>query len=1135
MTQILERASRGVLRIRVGDSLASGWLITQTLAVVPAQVVTGIGGEIVCEHSDNHAAPADVVFVPERPDDADVALLRLRVSLPGTDSLPLAQKMPPEGTLILVLHHPLGTPRQQVTFGRLTNVEPPLLQHSAPTGPGSSGGPVLTSAGAVLSMTTQRTLNRHRAGPTVAAMLETLRLTPMWQEIQLHHRLIDLPAMTRRIGGVARGFDRDLTFAAVRWTVNPVTLTPAELEQLAPLVADNTASAWTLRSAERERLINAAGSRQSLLAARGTDPITNSRQAVIDQILNGPPYDLDAVAEEALPYWLQAVRWFASVEPELPTPAEVNRQLERRRLRSRLTVVAGPGFRGRDEELSWLKSWYNRAEAGPMVVTGIGGIGKSALVARFAARLPEQTLLCWLDFDRADLAPDDADSVLSLLTDQMAVQIDGFVPPMDQPWPERARALGSILAARAAPLLVLDGFEVAQHVREHGEIWPLLEAVLEQAPSVRVVVSGRAGVPGLSLRGVEAEVLPLEGLARADSEAWLREHGVTEPGVLERVLDLAHGIPLALRLAVRYVDSGGTAADLPETLPKALVEGLLYTRILERVMDPALTSIAWDALVLRRLTVEILDGVLHDRLPEGLSAAEVFERLAYELALVTEHAEQLSVAVEGPPGELTLRPEVRVATLSLLELDDAGRVRAVDERAAAWYARQDLAVTANRAELVYHRLRLDDRAGAAAAWNDDVAPLLRHAEEEIPASAGTWLVNRVVLPESLASWEARAVDRIIAALSRGLVDVVPEILRDRAERTRDSALIFYDAWMMAEHGQVTAAWDLLDNARADDVYVARDRAVLQAWLAAMWGLRADADRLLAGLETAELWGELPDETALPLLVWAARMRLTVDLRTESQLLSELDSQQKREFGEATRDYLLPQHAVLRELSELIGPTSLVVEFPLRIWSFTARQRDLEAGQAAVWRAQRWSDPSGPWSASDLGGLPKLRPRTPISPRIAAKGLDLAVLGSRRWALATRDESASGAMREAVRQNHEFDALSASIGATVAALRSQPLVFHHGSHTYEGVDEILDSLLSRIGPTLRAREAGRAELARGLLFRSRHANVYDPQTGVFRVGDVDRPNLRSVLLYILGPDPLTMLFRLTAGLPLNDQL
>ena len=54
------------------------------------------------------------------------------------------------------------------------------------------------------------------------------------------------------------------------------------------------------------------------------------RQLAIDRILDGPPYRIEQIDEQALPYLLQTVRWFADVEPELPTPEAVNRTLERK-------------------------------------------------------------------------------------------------------------------------------------------------------------------------------------------------------------------------------------------------------------------------------------------------------------------------------------------------------------------------------------------------------------------------------------------------------------------------------------------------------------------------------------------------------------------------------------------------------------------------------------------------------------------------------------------------------------------------------------------------------------------------------------------------------------------------------------
>ena len=116
--------------------------------------------------------------------------------------------------------------------------------------------------------------------------------------------------------------------------------------------------------------------------------------------------------------------------PDLPTPGAIHRTLARRRSRSRLTDIAGPGFRGRKAELKQLAEWMGEPAGGLMAITGIGGVGKSALVAKLALDLPPETVLLWLDFDRADLAPDDPVSVLSILFDQLALEVAGLKLPV---------------------------------------------------------------------------------------------------------------------------------------------------------------------------------------------------------------------------------------------------------------------------------------------------------------------------------------------------------------------------------------------------------------------------------------------------------------------------------------------------------------------------------------------------------------------------------------------------------------------------------------------------------------------------------------------------------------------------------
>jgi hypothetical protein len=106
------------------------------------------------------------------------------------------------------------------------------------------------------------------------------------------------------------------------------------------------------------------------------------------------------------------------------------------------------------------------------------------------------------------------------------------VPTISRAWRVRIKQA-------LAPVLVLDGFEVAQYVQQHQEIWQVLDLILAQVPTLRVIVSGRAPVANLMLYGRPARTHHLKGMAREDAEAWLREHGIVDESVLAIVLDIS--------------------------------------------------------------------------------------------------------------------------------------------------------------------------------------------------------------------------------------------------------------------------------------------------------------------------------------------------------------------------------------------------------------------------------------------------------------------------------------------------------------------------------------------------------------------------------------------------------------------
>ncbi len=141
-------------------------------------------------------------------------------------------------------------------------------------------------------------------------------------------------------------------------------------------------------------------------------------------------------------------------------------------MKSRLRQVVGPDFIGRTKELDTMKEWYKEEKQGPLMITGIGGVGKSALVSKFVLEQPAAMIFFWLDFDRADLSPDDAESILAIIAQQASNQVPGFERKewKGDDWKQHARdlghALGKLLRKNAHPaMLILDGFEVAQHVK----------------------------------------------------------------------------------------------------------------------------------------------------------------------------------------------------------------------------------------------------------------------------------------------------------------------------------------------------------------------------------------------------------------------------------------------------------------------------------------------------------------------------------------------------------------------------------------------------------------------------------------------------------------------------------------------
>lgn len=897
---------------------STGWLLTPNLVLCPGFLLRYPGHTLgpgklealkVTAFDDDTVAWEQIIEVEsviERlgqgddsetsSQDGDIALVNLTQAV----SIPLLQLRGNKPELyepVSMLAFVGGNERLTLSQGQLLEGGDHAFCYDAYSLPGSSGAPVFDAQWRVLGMHlgSSRADTSERFGMGLDALLALFQRSRHWPDIARYYRLADLLAGSKAIacsGEVAAtsssSVEAALLRAAVSAAFDPASLASEDRDALRHLVVDSAADSWTLQPGVRRNVLDGSVS-LAALRDHAVGAEDSAAQRTIARILAGPPYALAEIPDDELPWWIQGLHWFAGVAPGLPTPAQVERALQRRRLRSRLDAIAGADFLGRDLELQVLREWFAAPRQQPVYVWGIGGVGKSALVARFAQELPASSVLLWLDFDRADIAADDAPSVIAAIYAQARLQLDGLDAPVGEidgsRWEQAAEALALALvqAGGEAPmLLVLDSFEVAQHVERYQELWRLLARLARHLPALRIVVSGRAPLPTLSLNGEAAHEIPLRGLSTADATTWLSRHGVVAPSVVEEILRLSRGLPLILYLAVQLVDSGGDVDDVPRDLPDRIVAGFLYGRILGRIQDASIKPLAKASLVLRRVTADLLEPLFGDLVDlPARSPTEWIHAFAREVALVDGDS------------VLRLRSEIRTPALELLERSEPHLVRTIDMRAERWYAALDTRDPELAAEHVYHRLRLGDVAGAQAAWRDGCGTFLYYADENLSAIAAEWLNGRLgtisIGDTDLAVWELDAAERIRAARSRGLDRAVAGILAERTERTPSSPLYFHEAFEQCEQGDWKGALNLLTSSSGQigSAQTRRNSAMLKAMLLNDLKRPRESDQVLSEWCTPESWpvhqfGDL--EVAA---VGAARIRRNTDLTSERKLASEL--------------------------------------------------------------------------------------------------------------------------------------------------------------------------------------------------------------------------------------------------------
>jgi hypothetical protein len=790
--------------------------------------------------------------------------------------------------------------------------------------------------------------------------------------------------------------------AALVTTFDPQTLKPLEPTSLDPtdaiaglldhssaFVDDGGEPHWALSTDARREALARFESREDLRAAlarisdRPDDAVQRAFEAAIAGAL--PPLSEQDAAQ--LTRTLQVSTWLDGVLGDVPDPAAVRRALERHTLLAPFRALVGDHFGGRRKELARLRSYvdvlvahdafeaFGRAlrdeyEKRPLLIHGVGGAGKSTLVAQFilehldadgASELP----FAYIDFDRTGVMAEEPVTLLLEAARQLSIQREWGHDVWErlrlQATQElaalgRSRGLrrdggrGRAIAGytRRSPflrafvdaldettaedlpfLLVLDTFEEVQYrsadvVRELGSFLSELQSAI---PRLRTVIAGRAPIGDF-----ETEELELGALDDAAAVGYLRSRGIADSGTAKLIASRLNGNPLALALAARAViEDPAELATIKAirtrrrgplfflALDAEVVQGYLYRRILGHIHDEQVRRLAHPGLVLRRITPELILEVLSDPCGVQVDGPADAERLFAEL--------RAEVTLVKPGGEEVLehRADVRRMMLPLIERDAPGAVERIHRSAVAFYERREGVV--DRAEEIYHRLFVEDlRDAIDERWLGGVEAHLAGALEELPAEGQVVLAPLVGRePSDPTVWEragARArerraekrVDDLIALdrLWRAL-----EVLQEAKERTPGGRLHLLEPTVHLALGDLPAAKSSVERGLAAASGPGGERMVLELLelAARIQDELGDGDAARARLVEAYAAAKRLGERARMLELGTRLARLAADAEEDSApVLAEVHA----DFLDAPDRILEAQPAVTRELAGELG-------------------------------------------------------------------------------------------------------------------------------------------------------------------------------------------------------------------------
>ncbi|PAM95134.1 hypothetical protein B4N84_07570 [Flavobacterium sp. IR1] len=380
-------------------------------------------------------------------------------------------------------------------------------------------------------------------------------------------------------------------------------------------------------------------------------------------------------------------------------------------------------------------NWHDKL---PILIQGIGGIGKSSLISKIiidnnelrkVGKLP----FVYIDFDVPGFSLVEPMGLLLEAIRQLSFQF----PKNKDIFSKVAREISSktsfeyeanhstqshrgniynsidnllyqyelVLNQIKDPILVVfDSFEEIQYKASRTELsnfFSFIREISEKLPRIRIVFVGRSEIDE-SLADFKFDKIVLAEFDEDSALSLLEKYKITNKADRIKIFNDFGGNPLLLSLAADLVKKDPSALENLSKITEKK-EKYLVNRILEHIHDPEVREMAVPGLLVRRITPDVIKHVLAPPCRLGNisieRATELFDELKKEVALISRSSEA---------DEIIFRQDLRMACEDTVKSSYPTASQHIIRNAIAYYDRMKEEGEKYEAEFYFHILKEEE-------------------------------------------------------------------------------------------------------------------------------------------------------------------------------------------------------------------------------------------------------------------------------------------------------------------------------------------------------------------------------------------------------------------------------------------